>query len=438
VGFKPDFAEAHYNLANVRKALGQLDEAITHYQIAIDIKPLYVRAHCSLAIANERLNQLDAAKQCIDEALKISPTDPDSQVVQGVLHRRQGNIKTAIETLNRVRPDGLSGYMATMRCFELGYLWDQEHASEKAFAAFHAGNRLSADSAALPATRKNSFLLKIERIDDALTSEWTQSWRPSPSFSKAASPIFLLGFPRSGTTLLDQILGSHPRLQVMEEKSAFMAVEQTIQSMAGGYPQAISALSDADVQKLRAQYFDSVDRYIARIPGRKLVDKHPLNTEYVPLIMRLFPEAQFILALRHPCDVVLSNFMQNYRLNDAMVNFLSLDDTVLLYKRVWGVWLKSINLLPIQFHTLKYESLVSNLEGEARDLFEFLGIDWNDSILDFHNFAQKKKFINTPSYGQVIEPVHERAKYRWKRYEEQLAPYLDDLIPFITEFKYIA
>ena len=166
------------------------------------------------------------------------------------------------------------------------------------------------------------------------------------------------------------------------------------------------------------------------------VDKLPLNIEYLPLIHRLFPEAHIIFSCRHPCDVVLSNFMQYYRLNDAMANFFTIEDSARLYGQVMGLWLRCTELLPLNFHTLRYESLVSDFDAEVRDLFAFLEIDWDDAVLDFHHHAVNRNIISTPSYEQVTQPIHTRATQRWHGYRPQLEPILAELGPFIEKFGY--
>ena len=246
----------------------------------------------------------------------------------------------------------------------------------------------------------------------------------------------MVGFLRSGTTLLDQILDSHPRVQVMEERLALEAVEQAIQAGPAGYPGALPGLTDNDLEKLRKLYFTEVDKQFSRSPGQLFVDKRPLNTAHLPLIQRLFPAARIIFACRHPCDVVLSNFMQYYNLTDAMANFFSLGDTVHLYQQLMTLWFDCSELLDLNFHTVRYESLVSDTEAELQKLFAFLEIDWDESVLDFHQRAAEKDIINTPSYEQVTRPIYAEARYRWHRYRQQLEPFLEELEPFSRKLGY--
>ncbi len=194
--------------------------------------------------------------------------------------------------------------------------------SAQAFKHFDTANRIGAQTAPENVVADRA-LNNVERDGLLLTPEFLDSWIDAPIDPAIEPPVFLVGFPRSGTTLLDQILDGHPRLQVMEEKPALFDIRSTIDTMPGGYPSALASLKETDIQNLRDRYLRNVERHIDRRPGTILVDKLPVNICSIPLIVRLFPNSRIILALRHPCDVVLSNFMQDYKLNDAMANFLA-------------------------------------------------------------------------------------------------------------------
>jgi tetratricopeptide (TPR) repeat protein len=436
IQLRPDLAVAYNNLGTALRSLERLDEAISHYQRAIALQPNFAEAHNNLGACYERTNRLEAAEQSNKKALRIIPDDQNSRLLKAVLLRRGGQDKEALHILESLDSARLSENFAVRRFFELGKLLDREQDSARAFKAFSAGNLLQAGSEVAARVSKTRYSSRIAAIYDSLSASWVDSWAPFSESDESDSPIFLIGFPRSGTTLLDQILDSHPRVQVMEERRAFASVVNAIQARPGGYPDALHALSEAEILKLRALYFESVDQHFTRMPGHFFVDKFPLNIEYLPLIHRLYPAARIILACRHPCDVVLSNFMQNYQLNDAMANFLTIADTVKLYKQVMTLWLRCTQLLPLNVHSVRYESLVSNFDPEVGDLFEFLDITWDDAVLKFHQHAVEKEIINTPSYEQVSQPLYTSACYRWQRYQDQLAPFMDDLAPLIEKFGY--
>jgi hypothetical protein len=156
----------------------------------------------------------------------------------------------------------------------------------------------------------------------------------------------------------------------------------------------------------------------------------------VPLIHRLFPDARFILALRHPADVILSCYFSNFRTTPSLMNFLRLDAAVDFYDLAFSIWQRASELLPINVHTIQYEKLVDDPETQLRGLAEFLGLNWRDELLDHTRTAASRDFIATASYAQVIEPIYRRAVGRWEKYRAQLEPVLPALRPWAEKFGY--
>jgi hypothetical protein len=373
-------------------------------------------------------------------AWPLAPGDASNLVIQGILHRLRGNTDEALAIFQGLAVETLNDIRALEVNFEIARLYDLRHDSDAAHRHFVEGNAIQARGRAARDTDRRVFLDVIDHTSRVLTAEWIDSWRSASrtttSSSAASGPVFMVGFPRSGTTLIDQMLDSHPDFQVMEERPALDRVSQAVAGMAGGYPGALADLDEAAVEELRAAYFEAVDQFIDRRPGAILVDKFPLAMRHAALIARLFPDCRIILSMRHPCDVVLSCFMQHFSLNEAMVNFFSISDSARTYGRVMGLWRRSVALLPLNVHTVKYESLVDDFEAELRRLLDFLDVPWDDAVLDYRGHAKRRGVINTPSYQQVTEPIYRRAAGRWKRYKAYLAPVMDDLAPFMEAFGY--
>lgn len=179
-----------------------------------------------------------------------------------------------------------------------------------------------------------------------------------------------------------------------------------------------------------------MDSLIRVAPGQTFIDKFPLNLVHLPLLARIFPDARYILALRHPADAVLSGFMQNFNPNSAMANFCTLEDAAQFYDRVMGLWRRCAEMLPIAYHAVKYEDMVEDFDGEVKRLLDFLGLPWEEGVRHFHDTSRKGKVINTPSYHQVAEPIYRRAKERWRRYEPHLRPVAPILAPWVAYFGY--
>ena len=223
----------------------------------------------------------------------------------------------------------------------------------------------------------------------------------------------------------------HPDATVLEEQPPLNIVDETI----GGLTR-LPALETEDIARARRKYFAEVER-IGDVPASNLlIDKSPLFLQKVPLIQRLFPDARFILAMRHPCDVLLSCFMSNFRLNSAMSNFLRLEDAAQFYDLTFRHWQRSCELFPTNVHVVKYENLVEDVEAEVRPLFDFLGLEWRDQVLDHQRTAKARGLITTASYSQVTEPIYKRASGRWTRYRENLEPVLPVLEPWVRRYGY--
>jgi hypothetical protein len=205
----------------------------------------------------------------------------------------------------------------------------------------------------------------------------------------------------------------------------------------GGDPDGLAELDPNRLAALRNAYFAELDKYIDPDNGSTMfIDKLPLNIVEAGLIYRVFPNARFLFVLRHPCDCVLSCYMQNFQLNDAMANFLDIADAARLYGDVMTLWQQYLSLLPMTVHTVRYESIIENFDETVSDVLNFLGLAWDDSVRNYAETARLRERINTPSYNQVTQPIYTRANGRWERYGEHLRPVLGDLLRWAEQFDY--
>ena len=182
------------------------------------------------------------------------------------------------------------------------------------------------------------------------------------------------------------------------------------------YPGSLAHLSNAQADQLRTTYYAAVGEFIDTGSGARIIDKMPLNIIHAVAMQRFFPAAKLILVVRHPCDSYLSCFMQNFVVNSLMANFFSLEDSAKLYAKVMRLWQKTARLLPLDYHTVRYEDLVSDFETEARKMLDFLELEWHPAVVDYAVQARKRGKVNTPSYHQVTQDIYQSAKFRWKRY----------------------
>lgn len=425
---QPGVPQVICNIALLSNALGYFDEAKAYCRDALMRDSDFIDALALLADLQEKTHQIAEARKSIEHGLHIDPDNVSLHLTLGRIERREGDTDDAItrlEGLRARRPDLPQHDLLLL----LGQLYDKNKDAEKAFYCLNEGNRLKARFAVADAEEAQAYLRHIEELRRQFHADHPETWRTFPEDDFSDNPIFLFGFPRSGTTLLEQILDSHPQLQALPEKPAIAAARK------GLGERRLSDLTLDDVRKLRKIYFDEVALHLRREPGRILVDKMPLNTVDAQLIWRLFPNAKCILAIRHPCDACFSCFMQNFTLNAAMNSFFSLENTAAAYAHVMSLWQEYIKALPIDYYRIRYEDLVADQAGESRRLLEFLGLNWSDCVLRHDEHARKRN-IATPSYHQVSQPIYQDAKYRWKRYEKYMQPVLPILQPYIEYFGY--
>jgi hypothetical protein len=188
----------------------------------------------------------------------------------------------------------------------------------------------------------------------------------------------------------------------------------------------------AKLKQARAIYFDRLAEHIGPDFAGLAIDKFPLDMASAPLIQAMFPGAPMLFVRRHPCDVVLSGFMQSF----GLVNFSDITDAAEYYDALMHIWTASRETMGLNVHDVVYEELVSDPEAALRPLIAFLGLEWDERVLDHQRTAKERGTIVTPSYDQVTEPVTARASGRWKRYGEQLEPVLPILLPWAERLGY--
>ena len=433
----PNTPEILCNMGDLLKQDQSRQGAIEKFRQALKINPHHLDAIVALAVMLEKSNRFDEAREMVGRGLALSPENLTLHVVAAGLDRRDGRYAEAAERLERILKKHSDSHQLSPAYMLLGQLYDRLEKPDLAFAALSKGNSLAVEFEKSISRNLPSYMEHVQRMQHYLNASFGSGSIGSLPESSPATPIFLMGFVRSGTTLLEQVLDNHPALQAVEEKPTVSAMVKAFETITQGRDNALFNLTEDEVAALRRAYFDEVARHVDIRPGAILVDKMPLSTANAHIIWRVFPNARFILAIRHPCDVCLSAFMQNFNINLSTINFLDLQEGAKTYEAVMNVWRQATQTLPIHYHRIRYEDLVANFEPEVRSLFvDFLGLEWKDEVLGFAERALKRGNVNTASYHQVTQPIYQHAKYRWKRYEAQMAPVMATLAPFIDYFGY--
>ena len=471
IALKPDYAHTHYNLGNTLKELGKLDEAEASYKQAIALKPDYAEAHSNLGNTLRGLGRSQEAEASFRQAIALKPDFAEAHINLCDLLQVTNKIDKLLLALGEARSKifGIKAdflyfealvYFRTERYAEAGALLDQITEGELSETSKASYYKLVGDfrhrnrdyDAAFSAYEDSNRTVKASReflgleiaagqyfeLHKNTALQLEQLSMESPLFKRpyqdGRGPSFLVGFPRSGTTLLDTILRTHSRITVIEEQPMVQKVSETL----GGL-RDVSAAETVDSDRLsvaRESYLKELSRHTL-VPEESLViDKFPLNLLRAPLISQAFPEAKFILALRHPLDCILSCWMQNFRLNAAMANMVDLDRIVDFYCVAMKIFKLSQERYGLNVHRIRYEDLIEDFETASTSVLEFLGLEWEIALLNYQATALARPKINTPSHSQVIKPIYKTASYRWKHYEKHLEKYKSQLSLWIEEYGY--
>ena len=296
--------------------------------------------------------------------------------------------------------------------------YDQLGLYNEAYKFFEISNKISEE---LPQNNsdKKKFMDSILQRINYFSNNTNKVNQKKSTKDQNLDPVFLIGFPRSGTTLLDTILRTHNLIEVLEEKPIIDKLLKELEKNTGCSFSNLDKIDDLEITKLKNTYNIERQNYIKFDDEKIYVDKFPLNIVYLAEINKIFPNAKYILALRNPRDSVLSCFMQSFTPNDAMSNMLSINDASNLYDRtmhLFKIYEKNFNL---KLHLVKYEDVINNFESTIKGLLKFLEIEWTDNLNEFYKTAENKRIISTPSYDQVNKPLYNQSIGRWKNYEDK-------------------
>ena len=431
----PDDTNARLNLA-----AALIEERDTHAAIAVLREALGIQPHdidllFQLASALELVNQLDEASTIIKQVEVIKPHIARVSMLTGIISRRQGKYDVAEKQLKAAIKRGLSEKEEVEAFNQLGLTLDAIGNAKEAFGAFEQSNKVMTGFVGEQKANGTNYLREIAEIKRIFTKQTSEALGEKLETDDSFRPVFFVGFPRSGTTLLEQVLKAHPKLVTTDERSPLSAVIREIRNIPGGYPHGLKNLTSEDLIRLRQTFREFCRDNLGDLQGKQLVDKLPLNIVHLGLAKLLFPKAKILVALRDPRDACLSCFMQKFKINHAMANFLELQTTGLTYEAVMGLWLQYRAGFEGSWLEYRYENLVENFDDTVSEILEFIGVGWHEDISDYRQ-AAKRRVITTPSYRDVTAAVNDRALARWRRYEQDLAPILPVLEPFVEIFGY--
>jgi tetratricopeptide (TPR) repeat protein len=424
--------------------LRRLDQGLDCIERAVAADPSSAKPRQTLAFWLERSRRLDEAWECVETWLTRHPKDGRMLYFRAFLLHRKGldsEAETALRNLLKSDP-----------LLPLDVLSDANHLlgvvldalGQYAEALSHLGKAKTLRCQTVNVAALEQIYVKVDQARRELLAELTpetlRRWREESAASPCPHSLALLGgAPRSGTTLIEQILGAHPEILVFDETYSFQ--KEVVKALhppptLGLALKTLNDLAAASRAQLIGRYFKSLLCEMEESPGaRLLLDKNPPTTAWLFVWLRLFPLSKVIIALRDPRDVIISCYFQNFRVTVSNVGFLSLEGTATYYADCMDVWLRMRELGGFEWMETRYEDVVGNLEAEGRRVTDFLGLPWHESQATFYETA-RRKFVHAPTYNEVTQPVHNRAVGRWKRYAEALAPLQAGLAKYCQAFGY--
>jgi tetratricopeptide (TPR) repeat protein len=445
----PSYAEAHSNLGNALRSLGQQTEAIKHYEQAITLRPDFAMAEYNMGIAQDELGRPEDAISSYERAIAINADYAEAYNNLGFSLQELGRREEAIENYEKalsIKPDYAAAHLhlsmivpqeeriaiieqllnkpsiadvdATLYHFALGNIYNSKELYNSAFTHFKQANDLKRKTIHYEAKVYSDY---VEDLCQTYTSGYVEKIRQFNSISNV--PVFIIGMPRSGTTLVEQILSSHSQVYGAGELSALRRVEKILVEKLGGNSSYPACMSLCD-KEIAGNYAEEYLREIQRHSGsaNHITDKNPGNFHRIGLIKTLFPEAQIIHCQRNALDTCTSIFFNHFvEGNEYSFKLEELAQYYLDYEKLMKHW---SGLFADDILTVQYEELIKNQEETSRTLIEHINLQWEDACIDFH---LNTRAVRTASSVQVRQPLYEKSINRWKHYESQLAPLIDIL-----------
>lgn len=438
-----DFAPAYLNRGLALETLGDLIAARKNFQRASELAPQDPEPLSCLASLATRRADWPEARALSARVLAAFPQHPGALLAQASAYLAEGKLAQAEAALRDILANRNVPPLGHARAqMLLGDVFDAADCVDEAFAAYRDSNR-AMKTVYAPRFEGHGVETMpayldwlIQYFEQADAKRWGPGADPTPAQFAPRAHVFLVGFPRSGTTLLENVLASHPEIATMEERPALVGAAGSLISTSEGLDR-LANLSPAKLAELRQSYWRQVQSVGIDTTGKIFVDKHPMNSVSLPLVVKFFPNAKILFACRDPRDTVWSCFRRPFRMNPSTYQFLTLDGAAGLYDQVMHLCGVYREKLPLALHTLRYEDLVESFEAQVRAVCGFIGIEWRDEMHDFA-VRDKAQAIATASAGQVRRGLYREGVGQWRRYEAHLRPILPLLNPWVEKYGYPA
>ena len=437
---KSGFAPPMYFRGVIFERAGEEAAAGRAYEAAIGFEPRYEAPYAGLASLAVKKGDFPRAREYAERALSLAPDTTTAHLAIANADFDAGLFEAVVRRLGPVLANpGLDPIERPDLLAVLGDALDGLGRTDEAFAAWSEGKRvwreLYAGTQVAAVAKRN-----LDRL--AALKPFVESLRPFPAAvdgppDDPGAPrrhIFLVGFPRSGTTLVELVLASHPDVVTLEERPLLEPAENEFLVSPVSFQRLLDA-SDDLLDPFRDLYWRQVADRGVGVAGKVFVDKLPLGSILIPLIVRLFPSARILFAERDPRDVVLSCFRRGFKVNPSMYQFVSLRTAAGFYDAVMSLADRYRRLAADRVHPVRYEALVSDFEGQVRAICAFAGLEWNERLNDFARTARSRT-IRTPSAPQVRKGLYTSGAGQWRRHSAHLAPVRAILAPWVDTLGY--
>jgi hypothetical protein len=414
---------------------GQEEKALAAWQ-SVTTREHRATALAAMARMEERAGRMDEAAGWISQALALDPRDAMSVLVAGRIASKRGDTDRALPLLERCAHPVVPHALRGQALYELGEINDRRGDPAQAVAMWRAAKQCLEEGfpqdVALGRRIRRKTLERNRRLVEALTPELVRRWRGQPCVGELPPVAVLAGHPRSGTTLLEQVLAAHPGVRDIDEQDALAcAVRET---MFPGVPDGpdlagLDGMPPAALAATRRDYLRRVNMLFDTGPdARLLLDKNPNLTDFLPFLLRPVPELRLLIARRDPRDVLLSCYRLPVLPQTGNIAWLREDHAAEEYRSIMSVWEKLRDCLDDDPGWLEvyYENLCADLEGEARKVTAFLGLDWHPDQANYRQVRATAR-VASPSYEAVRAPVHTASVGRWRRYADLLPKLFDGL-----------
>jgi tetratricopeptide (TPR) repeat protein len=437
---EPDVPRALETIAQLQ-GWGDFEGALEFCRLAVQAAPDDMRAHQVLAVTCGQVNLTTEGLAAGERALQLQPDQPMMQVLQGSLEADAGQNAQARRRLEGVIAAGAPVRESFRAHKELARVVDALGDYAQVFPHIEAAAALAPQLLEFRSQDPRQIPAMIDSNFDGFDAELLGRWSAADFADEKPAPAFIIGFFRSGTTLTQEVLATHPDVFVADEAGLVWDMKGELNRMVQGSAptaQKLRVLDLAGVRRLREAYWryargrfgDAVDRPL-------FVDKFTMNTLDIGVINVVFPDARVVFMMRDPRDVCLSCVTQLMVPTPSTIHLLTWRGAATFYALVMDWWMHVRELLTLEFVEVRYEDAVSAFEPTYRPVFEFLGLDWDPRVIDFHLRAAGK-FIASPSRNQVSRPLYGSSVARWRRFESRYAEVADLLDPFAQELGYPA